>query len=256
MKFTIVTVVFNDAMHIEETIMSVLNQTYKNFQYLIIDGASTDGTLEIIKTIEKNDPRVDLISEFDFGIYDAMNKGIVRSQGDFINFMNSGDIFAHNHVLKNAANILLMNPLVSILYGHVSIVSGSKIRCIKSSPKYKIRNFLPFCHQSVFARKDVLMENLFSLEYKYASDYNQFVLISKNKDILWLQADDIYSVVSEGGKADNHRFYTATEYLKIVRYHYGVINIPNWLLFLKVILSGPYNKVLTLLMRSNSMLFK
>lgn len=251
MIFTIVTVVFNDVMHIEETIMSVLNQTYNNFQYLIIDGASTDGTLEIIKAIEKTDPRVDWISESDFGIYDAMNKGILRSRGDFINFMNSGDIFANNLVLKNAANNLIGNPLVSVLYGDVIVVSGSKIRHIKSSPKYRIRNFLPFCHQSVFARKDVLMENLFSLEYKYAADYNQFVSISKNKDIIWLQVDDIYSIVSEGGKADNHRVYTAKEYLKIVRFHYGGVNISNWLLFLKVILSIPYKKALTLLLRSN-----
>ncbi|MBT8545257.1 glycosyltransferase [Polynucleobacter paneuropaeus] len=237
MKFSIVTVVLNDALNIEKTMMSVLNQSYSDFEYIIMDGGSTDGTLDIIKLIANNDSRIKWISELDLGIYDAMNKGIRLSHGLFINFMNSGDCFANNLILSKVHSELSQNTNVSVLYGSVEVVQGEQTRVINAFPKYKIRDFLPFCHQSVFVKKEILEKYPFSLDYKYASDYNQFVLISKNKNIIWLQVDDVYSRVTEGGVADNYRVFTAREYLKIIKIHYGRINLTNWLLFFKIYIS-------------------
>ena len=100
---SIITVVYNDIENIEETILSVLSQTYDNIEFIVIDGASNDGTVDVIK---KYDKKIDYwISEKDGGIFDAMNKGIKLSKGDYINFMNSGDFFTSpdlvNEVAKN-----------------------------------------------------------------------------------------------------------------------------------------------------------
>ena len=94
---TVVTVVYNDVKHIEDTILSVVNQTYPNIEYIIIDGGSTDGTVDIIKKYA--DHIAYWVSEPDKGIYDAMNKGLKKATGEWVNFMNSGDCFAQSKTL-------------------------------------------------------------------------------------------------------------------------------------------------------------
>jgi glycosyltransferase involved in cell wall biosynthesis len=98
-NLTIITVCFNDADQLEKTILSVINQTYSNYEYVIIDGASTDGTANIIK---KYSDKINVwVSEPDNGIYDAMNKGLDKAKGEWVNFMNAGDTFASNTVLAD-----------------------------------------------------------------------------------------------------------------------------------------------------------
>src|SRR5476651_2122998 len=97
-KISVITVVYNDVKGIERTMLSVLNQTYGNIEYILIDGLSTDGTLAVIK---KYQDRVKLVSEKDDGIYDAMNKGLAIATGDYVLFMNSRDeIYAPDTVAK------------------------------------------------------------------------------------------------------------------------------------------------------------
>ena len=96
-KITIVTISYNIVTYIEKTILSVVNQTYPNIEYIVIDGGSTDGTLDVIK--KYSDKITYWVSESDKGIYDAMNKGIDAATGDWINFMNAGDVFYHNNVI-------------------------------------------------------------------------------------------------------------------------------------------------------------
>ena len=115
MKISVVTVCYNAADCIEHTMLSVLNQSYPDIEYIVIDGGSTDGTVDIIKKYA--DRLAYWVSEPDKGIYDAMNKGIAAASGSYINFMNAGDTFASDSVL--AEIVPQINPNSQIVYGDV-----------------------------------------------------------------------------------------------------------------------------------------
>ena len=122
---SIITVVYNDKIKLEETILSVIGQTYDNVEFIIIDGSSTDGTINIIK---KYEDKIDYwVSEKDSGIFDAMNKGILASKGDYINFMNAGDFFTKNNLVSEVVNILDSEE-IDFLYGDFN--TGNKNRVI------------------------------------------------------------------------------------------------------------------------------
>jgi glycosyltransferase involved in cell wall biosynthesis len=163
---TVITVVRNGEKTLEQTILSVINQTYTNIEYIVVDGASTDGTLDIIR---KYEDRVDYWqSEPDEGIYYAMNKGIDLAGGEWINFMNSGDWFYGNDILKDVFLIHIDNT-IGVIYGSTC----------KIYPKYKkidippqigyMKRSLPFCHQSSFVRR-ALMNRKFDMRFKQAAD--------------------------------------------------------------------------------------
>ena len=115
-KISVVTVCYNAVNDIEKTILSVINQTYPNIEYLIIDGGSKDGTMDIVN---KYKDKIDVIvSEPDKGIYDAMNKGIDRATGDWINFMNAGDCFYNNVALESVFPRNYESVNFDILYGY------------------------------------------------------------------------------------------------------------------------------------------
>ena len=144
---SIITVVFNGEKYLEETIQSVINQTYSNVEYIIIDGGSTDGTLDIIKKYEK---KIDYwVSEKDKGIYDAMNKGIDVASGEWINFMNASDIFYNSDVLKYTFNKKLKD--------NYAVIAGTYIlknRDLVFFPQQKLQIIkfgeLLSCHQALF----------------------------------------------------------------------------------------------------------
>jgi glycosyltransferase involved in cell wall biosynthesis len=163
---SVITVVRNGASTIEKTILSVINQDYKDFEYLIIDGLSTDGTLDIIN--KYTDKIKTVISEPDKGIYDAMNKGITVSNGDWIYFLGSDDLLYENSTLSQVFSN--DHPGVDVLYGNVKFLHSHQIYdgeynfeklCIRSP-----------CHQAVFYRKKLYEEfGNFNINFTTASDY-------------------------------------------------------------------------------------
>lgn len=173
-KITIVTVVYNDKKGIDKTIQSVLTQTYKNIEYVIIDGASNDGTLECIKKYEKDISF--WLSEKDQGIYDAMNKGILRANGYLINFMNAGDVFYNEDTI---AHIAALYADEDIIYGNILRQYGryrSKAKGIVN-PSPHIIDFLynTFHHQASFIKKDLFSRvGLYSTSLRLASDWKFF----------------------------------------------------------------------------------
>jgi len=178
---TIITVVFNGKKYLEETIQSVINQTYDNVEYIIIDGGSTDGTLDIIK---KYEDRIDYwVSERDKGIYDAMNKGIDLASGKWLNFMNAGDRFYSNYIISKIFSTN-MKPKVSLIYGNTDI--GHKILKYKNNISLvDMAQGMMLCHQSAFYIKNNIRYNV---SYNICSDQDFTIqyLLSKNNEILYL----------------------------------------------------------------------
>ena len=162
---SVVTICYNAKNDLEKTILSVLSQTYQDIEYIIIDGGSTDGTVDII---HKYSERLFYwISEPDKGIYDAMNKGMDRATGSWIIFMNAGDTFCDNEVIKN---IFGYNDLsdYSVIYGDCYVSKLNQLQYLKASSMKKVHVQMPFCHQSSFIRKTRLR---FSIDLKIAADY-------------------------------------------------------------------------------------
>ena len=129
MKISIITVAYNSAKTIEDTIKSVLSQNYVDIEYIIIDGKSSDATLDIVNTYHQNISRV--ISETDQGIYDAMNKGIKVATGQIIGFLNSDDVFENKNVLSLIADQFNRDQSISVVYGDLKYVLINDLNKIK-----------------------------------------------------------------------------------------------------------------------------
>ena len=155
---TVVTVVFNGAKFLDDTIQSVINQTYSNIEYIIIDGCSTDNSLEIIEQYKN---KIIWISEHDKGIYDAMNKGVALASGEWINFMNAGDSF---YSLSTIADVLVGNKYdEDVLFGNVHIRYPEFSRIKSAGNPKNLWRGMQFCHQSVFVRTVIQRQNLFNV---------------------------------------------------------------------------------------------
>lgn len=170
-RISIVTVVYNDHLHIEQTIRSVLNQTYNNIEYIIIDGGSTDGTVEIIK---KYSNHLDFwVSEKDNGIYDAMNKAIDKCTGEWVAFINSWDAFHDNEVLNDVFNRDIPSN-TDVIFGDVCMVSAYG-RFIKRFDNLD-ESIMAFnlCHQSTFTNTSLLKKYKYDTSYRIAADMDFF----------------------------------------------------------------------------------
>lgn len=176
-KISIVTVVYNAVNVVADTIQSVAGQTYANKEYIVVDGNSTDGTLEVIKEYSAS---IDvLVSESDKGIYDAMNKGAKLATGEWILFMNAGDSFASNSVLSEVF-LGKSDDNFSVIYGDtIAVYPWGKV-LIKARTLSTFELRLPFCHQSVFVKTELMKRHQFDVSYRAASDYNFFYSLYKN----------------------------------------------------------------------------
>ena len=172
MKVTVVTAVLNDAGHIEQTILSVISQTDIEIEYIIVDGGSKDGTLELIG---KYKDKISLfISEPDRGVYDAMNKGIKYSTGDFVYFLNSGDVLLNPSILSKI-KLEELKERNAIIYGNVVVAYGNIEALEKPRPffnsKMKFKG-IGICHQSMFFPGKLIRNEKYDLSYNIAADYD------------------------------------------------------------------------------------
>lgn len=167
-RFTIVTISFNAEKCIERTIVSVIQQSYNNVEYIIVDGGSRDGTMRIVEKYKENINHY--ISEPDKGIYDAMNKGIKLATGDYLIFMNADDVFADNNVLQKVADQLKSDS--DIVYGNWRTITEYGTFDNKPAPLSTLDKKFGLSHQAIFAKVSLLKQEPFDLQYKYAGDYN------------------------------------------------------------------------------------
>jgi glycosyltransferase involved in cell wall biosynthesis len=179
MKISIITVAYNSAKTIEDTIKSVLSQSYQDIEYLIIDGASKDNTLAIVEKYREKIAKV--VSEPDQGIYDAMNKGVALATGDVVGILNSDDFYADDDVLKNVAEQFKQSDIEG-LYADLDYVDATDTNLIVRkwrSGTYKEKAFLKGWmppHPTFFVRKEVYKKfGSYNLSLKSAADY-EFML--------------------------------------------------------------------------------
>ena len=205
---SIITISYNNKISLTNTVKNVMNQISKNYEHIIIDGNSTDGTKKFLKTLSQ----ITWISEPDKGIYDAMNKGIQLAQGDWIIFMNAGDIFHSNTVLKEFEN---SNFNSDVIYGNCLIKYDNGFERISNPNSLnELWKGMSFSHQTVFIKTALLKENLFDLTYKYCADFNQiygFYLSGKSFQY-W---NFLIAAIEAGGVSDSKRYLSTNEVYKI-----------------------------------------
>lgn len=177
-KVSIVTICYNAQKDLKKTIESVKSLDYSNIEYIVIDGGSCDGTKDVL--VQNQQWISEWVSEKDNGIYDAMNKGILRCSGEWIIFMNAGDVF-HNRMVLQDVFSSHYNDNVGIIYGDVNLIFpniGSILKCFKEINS----NDLPFeiCHQGVFTRTNFLKKELYDTSFKIMADLDSFSKIFKS----------------------------------------------------------------------------
>ena len=210
---SIITVVLNGEKQLDRTIQSIINQTYNNIEYIIIDGRSTDRTFDIINNYKDI---IDYwVSEEDEGLYDAMNKGIDIATGEWINFMNAGDEFYNYSVLKNLFNNIDYKE-TEIIYGnHQIIYPSGHNRFVKAGTTKNIWKGEQFSHQSSFVKKSYLKINKFNHQNKIASDFELYY--KAFKDCRKFQFIDLTIAKFEaGGVSDVKRINSILERWGIV----------------------------------------
>jgi len=211
---SIVTISFNSSADLEKTVASVLSQGYKQKEFLVIDGGSTDGSLAVIK---KNDSQIDFwCSEPDRGIYDAMNKGIQHANGQWLIFMNAGDIFYSTETLKNIFEENSINAF-DIIYGkHVTSYGEYSFVNTQLAPLHTIWKKMPFSHQAVFCKTEWLKARGFDTNYKVVADHDMmYEYYLKGAKFYFL--DEVIAVASLGGISDTQRIQSYRERLSFIR---------------------------------------
>lgn len=167
--FSIVSIVRNDQEGIERTARSVVAQTFKSYEWIVIDGASTDGTIDVIERYR--DDVSTFVSERDGGIYDAMNKGLRRARGTYVIFLNGGDQFASSDVLNDVATELSLMP-VDVLYGSSIENFGFMSVCRTARDPAYIWHGQPGLHQATFFKRIEHIRYEYDISYKICADYD------------------------------------------------------------------------------------
>lgn len=182
MKISIITATFNSGGTVRDTLESVLRQTFRDIEYIIVDGASTDTTLDVVREYEpKFGGRLRWISEPDRGIYDAMNKGLAMATGDVVGILNSDDFFSSDEVLEHVADAL-SNSEIDAVYGDIHFVGDDDLtKCVRYYSSKRFRRwqmrmgFMP-AHPSFYCRRSVYERyGVFDASYRIAADFEQLL---------------------------------------------------------------------------------
>ncbi|MDD3083571.1 MAG: glycosyltransferase family 2 protein [Candidatus ainarchaeum sp.] len=219
-KISIITVCYNAEKTIEETIKSVVEQTYPNIEYIIVDGKSNDKTMNIIKKYKHKIAKI--ISEKDKGLYDAMNKGVKKASGKIIYFLNADDILVDKHVIREVAEEFEKNDF-DLVYGEIDFYYPKEKRVVRISRVASIselKNGYMFPHQGSFVKKKWLQRFPFDLKYKSSSDFDFFCNFLKEKPLI-KKIDKTIARMTMGGVSSGVISYNETQ--QVIRKHFGRI---------------------------------
>lgn len=225
-KISIITIVFNNVRDIEYTIQSVIQQTYTNVEYIVIDGLSTDGTLDII---ERYRPHIDvLISERDKGIYDAMNKGLTHATGDYVLFLNSGDELFEAGTL---AKIFDREDLADIYYGETKLIDeqrrvlGDRRHRVPASFSWKSFRFgMNVCHQAIYVKRS--LAEPYDTQYRLSADIDWVIRAAKKAQKI-VNVECYVAKYLVGGMSQQRHKQSLQERYRILKKYYGTV--PNFI---------------------------
>ena len=257
MVITYVTITYNAAQVLKRTLDSVLQQDYRDIVHLIIDGASTDGTLQIVddyirrSNAADNGHRIQVISEPDHGIYDAMNKGLRSLDGDYVCFLNAGDFLPASDTVSSIAKAVAAHngdcpqcDLPAVLYGETDIVDaeGRFLHHRRLSPPEHLtwksfRHGMLVCHQAFYARTDFAIATPYDLRYRYSADVDWCIRIMKAAAKENVPLHNLHMVVAnytEEGQTTLHHRESLLERFRVMTRHYGwlsTIAMHVWFVF-------------------------
>ncbi len=225
-KFSVITVTYNAAGVLEDTIQSVISQTYHHVEYIIVDGASTDGTMAIVDRYRSRIHTV--VSEPDKGLYDAMNKGMALATGDYLCFLNAGDCFHEDDTLQQMVHTLHGTELPDVMYGNTAIVDaeGHFLRMRRLSPPDQLnwksfRQGMLVCHQAFFAKRSLAVP--YNLTYRYSSDFDWCIRVMKKAQSFHYTRLTVIDYLEEGLTTRHHRA-SLKERFRIMSRHYGLVS--------------------------------
>ena len=223
-KISIITVCFNCKNNIEKTLYSILMQKYIDYEYIIIDGKSSDGTLDVVKNYQNRIKNMIIVSEPDGGIYDAMNKGIKMASGDYIIFMNAGDVFYNNSVLVDVSMYLDLGK--DIYWGNVKKKDHIETYPNRITKCYLILREKMVCHQAIFAKRELLESCNFDTSFKICADRDWFIksLFILKSSFLYMKDIIVCDYDCFGVSSSNYRLY-CIESERISKKYYGYIGV-------------------------------
>lgn len=219
---SVITVVYNNAADIERTLLSVINQTYPNIEYIVIDGASTDGTLQIIEKYTNKIAK--LISEPDKGIYDAMNKGLALATGDYVIFMNSADEF---YSAETVANVFATAPDADIYYGETEMIGPNNEslgqRRHKTPENFTWLDFkygMSISHQAIYIKRSLVKS--YDPKYQLSADID-WILYAAKKAKTVVNVHQYVAKYKVGGMSKHKHRQSLMERFDIMKRYYGLV---------------------------------
>jgi glycosyltransferase involved in cell wall biosynthesis len=219
---SVITIVYNNVKDIERTILSVTRQTYPNIEYIVVDGLSTDGTLDIIHKYENRIAQI--IGEKDEGIYDAMNKGLAAAKGDYVIFMNSGDEFFDAETVDA---IFASADNADIYYGETEMIdaNGQSLgqRRHKAPKKFNWKSFrygMSISHQAIYIKRS--LTEPYDRQYTLSSDIDWILRIAKKAKTI-INVNRYVAKYLVGGMSKKKHKQSLVERFRIMKKHYGLL---------------------------------
>jgi len=239
MKISVVTITFNAASCLQRTLDSVLAQRYPSVEHWIVDGASKDNTVAMAEAYKaqsdktNNGHTINIQSEPDRGLYDAMNKGLRLVTGDYIIYMNAGDYFPTPDTLETIARCAEINKQPAVIYGDTDIVDNNGIYIGKRHllpPEHltwrSFRHGMLVCHQAFYVRTDIAKHHEYNLRYRHSADVDWCIRVMKEADVSSLPLVNTHATVAcytrDGNSTLNHRA-SLMERFSVMRSHYGLL---------------------------------
>ena len=242
MLFSIITVTYNAAKVLRPTLDSVKAQSFRDFEYLVIDGASSDDTLQLVEVA--GIATTSVWSEPDKGLYDAMNKALKKAKGEYLIFLNAGDAFATPETLARIAVKAQDHP--DVIYGQTQLVDDQRkvvgMRHLTAPAVLDWKSFkdgMLVCHQAFIAKRELCPE--YNLNYRFSADYDWCIkVLRQSQSTAYVGDEPIISYLSEGLTTENHKKSLRERY-RIMCHYYGTV--PTMLRHVKFALRHLLRKV-------------